>query len=113
MPTLDLPKNIIKTLATVLEQLHQVLPAPKQETDFSAFAFHWQDKQLKAIQNPKAMRLDDLKALNAKKQKFYKILNNFSKAFLPMIFYSLAHEALENHLLFAHCCQPTKIKVYV
>lgn len=73
MPTLDLPENIIKTLATVLEQLHQSLPLPKQETDFSAFAFHWQDKQLKAIENPKAMLLEDLKGIERQKSQ------NFAK----------------------------------
>ena len=81
MPTLDLPENIIKTLATVLEQLHQVLPAPKQETDFSAFAFHWQDKQLKAIQNPKAMRLDDLKGIERQKAKVLQNTEQFLKGF--------------------------------
>ena len=81
MPTLDLPENIIKTLATVLEQLHQVLPAPKQETDFSAFAFHWQDKQLKAIENPKAMLLEDLKGIERQKAKILQNTEQFLKGF--------------------------------
>ena len=81
MPTLDLPENIIKTLATVLEQLHQSLPLPKQETDFSAFAFHWQDKQLKAIENPKAMLLEDLKGIERQKAKILQNTEQFLKGF--------------------------------
>ncbi len=73
MASIDLPENIIKTLATVLEQLSQTLPEPKQEIDFSAPAFHWQDKQLKAIYQPKAMHLEDLKGIE---KQVSKILQN-------------------------------------
>ncbi len=73
MATLDLPDHLIKSLSVVLEQLHQMLPEPKQETDFSAPAFRWQDKQLKPIYQPKAMHLDDLKGIE---RQVNKILQN-------------------------------------
>lgn len=63
MATIDLPEHLIQRLTVVLEQLQQVLPEPKQETDFSAPAFKWQHKQLKAIPAPKIMLLDDLKGI--------------------------------------------------
>lgn len=69
MATLDLPENILGALATVLQQLQQVLPEPKQATDFSAPAFKWQNRQLKAIQQPKAVYLDDLKGIEKQKEK--------------------------------------------
>lgn len=73
MATLDLPDHLIKSLSVVLEQLHQMLPEPQQETDFSAPAFRWQDKQLKPIYQPKAMHLDDLKGIE---RQVNKILQN-------------------------------------
>ena len=53
MANLDLPDNILLSLSHVLQQLQQSLPALKQETDFSAIAFKWQDRQLIAIQQPR------------------------------------------------------------
>lgn len=41
MATIDLPDNLVQTLSLVLNQLQQVLPEPKQETDFTALAFRW------------------------------------------------------------------------
>lgn len=73
MATLDLPDHLIKSLSVVLEQLQQMLPEPKQETDFSAPAFRWQDKQLKPIYQPKMMHLDDLKGIE---RQVNKILQN-------------------------------------
>ncbi|MEJ2898027.1 ATP-binding protein [Acinetobacter sp. NS-4] len=69
MATIDLPDNILQALATVLQQLQQNLPELKQETNFSASAFKWQDKQLKAIQQPKKIYLDDLKGIEKQKEK--------------------------------------------
>ncbi|OTG60735.1 AAA family ATPase [Acinetobacter sp. ANC 3903] len=69
MATIDLPDNILQTLATVLQQLQQNLPELKQETNFSASAFKWQDKQLKAIQQPKKIYLEDLKGIEKQKEK--------------------------------------------
>ena len=73
MATIDLPNNIIEQLSTVLNQLQQVLPEPKQETDFDAIAFRWHEKQLKAIYDPKAMLLEDLKGIE---RQTAKILQN-------------------------------------
>ncbi len=69
MATIDLPDHILQALSAVLQQLQQNLPALKQETDFSASAFKWQDKQLKVIQQPKKMYLDDLKGIERQKEK--------------------------------------------
>ena len=69
MATIDLPEHILQALSTVLQQLQQNLPELKQETDFSASAYKWQDKQLKAIQQPKKMYLDDLKGIERQKEK--------------------------------------------
>lgn len=69
MATIDLPDHILQALSTVLQQLQQNLPELKQETDFSASAYKWQDKQLKAIQQPKKMYLDDLKGIERQKEK--------------------------------------------
>lgn len=52
MASLDLPDHLIHTLSQVLNQLHEVLPKIRQEPDFSAPAFKWQDKQLKPIFDP-------------------------------------------------------------
>ncbi|NNH01297.1 ATP-binding protein [Acinetobacter sp. ANC 5414] len=69
MATIDLPDHILQALSTVLQQLQQNLPELKQETDFSASAYKWQEKQLKAIQQPKKMYLDDLKGIERQKEK--------------------------------------------
>ena len=77
MATFDLPDNIIQKLSTVLDQLHQVLPETKKDTDFEAVAFRWHDKQLKAIYNPKAMHLDDLKGIERQKAKILQNTEQF------------------------------------
>ncbi|CAB1214206.1 ATP-binding protein [Acinetobacter bouvetii] len=69
MATIDLPDNILQVLSTVLHQLQQNLPELKQETNFEASAYKWQDKQLKAIQQPKKIDLDDLKGIERQKEK--------------------------------------------
>lgn len=69
MATIDLPEHILQAFSTVLQQLQQNLPELKQETDFSASAYKWQDKQLKAIKQPKKMYLDDLKGIERQKEK--------------------------------------------
>lgn len=69
MANLDLPDNILLSLSHVLQQLQQSLPALKQETDFSATAFKWQDQQLMAIQQPRKIDLDDLKGIEQQKEK--------------------------------------------
>lgn len=73
MATIELPDHLIQRLSIVLEQLHQVLPEAKQDTDFSAPAFKWQHKQLKAIPEPKIMLLDDLKGIE---RQLARILQN-------------------------------------
>jgi uncharacterized protein len=77
MATLDLPDNIIQKLSQVLDQLQQVLPETKQEPDFSAVAFRWHDQQLKAIYNPKAIHLDDLKGIERQKAKILQNTEQF------------------------------------
>ena len=69
MANLDLPDIILISLSHVLQQLQQSLPALKQETDFSAIAFKWQDRQLIAIQQPRKIDLDDLKGIEKQKEK--------------------------------------------
>lgn len=69
MATIDLPNNILQSLSTVLLQLQQSLPALQQAPDFSSTAYKWQDKQLKAIHQPKIMYLDDLKGIERQKEK--------------------------------------------
>lgn len=69
MASLDLPDHLIHTLSQVLNQLHEVLPKIRQEPDFSAPAFKWQDKQLKPIFEPKKFDLDDLKGIETQKKK--------------------------------------------
>ncbi|OTG66136.1 AAA family ATPase [Acinetobacter sp. ANC 4470] len=69
MATIDLPDHILQALSAVLQQLQQNLPELKQDTDFSASAYKWQDKQLKAIQQPKKIYLDDLKGIEKQKEK--------------------------------------------
>lgn len=77
MAAFDLPDHIIQRLSTVLDQLQQVLPETKQETDFSAPAFRWHDKQLKAIYQPKAMHLEDLKGIERQKAKILQNTEQF------------------------------------
>ncbi|WP_180124442.1 ATP-binding protein [Acinetobacter sp. YH12097] len=69
MATIDLPDNILQSLSTVLLKLQHSLPELKQAPDFSSIAFKWQDKQLKAIQQPKVMYLEDLKGIERQKEK--------------------------------------------
>ncbi|EXD67122.1 ATPase associated with various cellular activities family protein [Acinetobacter baumannii 58452] len=69
MATIDLPDNLVQTLSLVLNQLQQVLPEPKQETDFTAPAFRWENQQLKAIYTPKNIYLDYLKGIERQKEK--------------------------------------------
>lgn len=69
MATIDLPDNLVQTLSLVLNQLQQVLPEPKQETDFTAPAFRWENQQLKAIYTPKNIYLGDLKGIERQKEK--------------------------------------------
>ncbi|MEG0483082.1 MAG: ATP-binding protein [Acinetobacter sp.] len=77
MAAFDLPDNIIQKLSVVLDQLKQVLPETKQATDFSAPAFRWHDKQLKAIYQPTAMHLDDLKGIERQKAKILQNTEQF------------------------------------
>ncbi|WP_089605586.1 ATP-binding protein [Acinetobacter piscicola] len=77
MAAFDLPDNIIEKLSAVLDQLQQVLPETKQDTDFSAPAFRWHDKQLKAIYQPTAMHLDDLKGIERQKAKILQNTEQF------------------------------------
>ncbi|MFI8040689.1 AAA family ATPase, partial [Acinetobacter baumannii] len=51
MATIDLPDNLVQTLSLVLNQLQQVLPEPKQETDFTAPAFRWENQQQNRFSN--------------------------------------------------------------
>lgn len=69
MATLDLPDSILQTLENVLQQLQQNLPELRQPTDFSASAYKWQNQQLRAIQQPKKIYLDDLKGIERQKEK--------------------------------------------
>ncbi|EXS29539.1 ATPase associated with various cellular activities family protein [Acinetobacter sp. 742879] len=69
MATIDLPDNLVQTLSLVLNQLQQVLPEPRQETDFTAPAFRWENQQLNAIHAPKNIYLDDLKGIERQKEK--------------------------------------------
>lgn len=68
MATLDFPDDLLKSLTVVLGQLQQVLPPPLQAPDFSAPAFYWQEKQLKAIHQPKTFHLDDLMGIDRQKR---------------------------------------------
>ncbi|WP_445115762.1 ATP-binding protein [Acinetobacter sp. WZC-1] len=79
MATFDLPEHLIQSLTVVLEQLHQSLPAARQQTDFSAPAFKWQDKQLKSIYQPRAMQLDDLKGIERQKASILQNTEQFLK----------------------------------
>ncbi|WOE32548.1 MULTISPECIES: ATP-binding protein [unclassified Acinetobacter] len=81
MATLQLPDPIIDSLAAVLQQLQQSLPALKQNTDFSAIAYKWHNKQLIAIENPKKIYLDDLKGIERQKQKIIQNTEQFIHGF--------------------------------
>lgn len=81
MATLELPDHLLQRLSTVLEQLHQVLPEPKQAPDFSAPAFKWQDKQLKALHDPKIIELEDLKGIARQKEKLLQNTEQFLKGY--------------------------------
>ncbi|CAM4257481.1 ATP-binding protein [Acinetobacter pragensis] len=69
MPTIDLPDHILNSLSAVLLQLQQTLPEIKKLPDFSTAAYKWEDKQLKAIDQPKKMYLEDLKGIERQKDK--------------------------------------------
>ncbi len=69
MATIELPDTILQSLTQVLAQLQQTLPTLKQEPDFSAPAFKWQNKQLLPIFHPKKIELDDLKGIEHQKAK--------------------------------------------
>jgi len=77
MTNLTLPENIFQTLSTVLQQVQQFLPELKQQTDFSAPAYKWQDKQLKPIFEPKQIYLDDLKGIERQKEKIIQNTRQF------------------------------------
>ena len=79
MATLDLPEHLIQSLSVVLQQLQHALPELKQETDFSAPAFRWQNQQLKPIYQPKAIHLDDLRGIEKQKQKVIQNTRQFLK----------------------------------
>ena len=79
MATFELPDHLIERLSTVLEQLQNVLPEPKQSTDFSTPAFKWQNKQLKAIHQPKPILLEDLKGIERQMQKVLQNTEQFLK----------------------------------
>ncbi|MBF7694999.1 ATP-binding protein [Acinetobacter rathckeae] len=66
---LQIPDTIINTFSDVLKRLQQSLPELRQETDFSAPAYRWQNKQLVPIHNPKAIYLNDLKGIERQKEK--------------------------------------------
>ena len=69
MATIELPDTILQSITQVLAQLQQTLPTLKQEPDFSAPAFKWQNKQLLPIFHPKKIELDDLKGIERQKAK--------------------------------------------
>ena len=69
MATIELPDAILQSLSQVLSQLQQSLPALKQDPDFSAPAFKWQNQQLIPIYHPKKIELDDLKGIERQKVK--------------------------------------------
>lgn len=102
MASLDLPDHLIHTLSQVLNQLHEVLPKIRQEPDFSAPAFKWQDKQLKPIFDPKKFDLDDLKGIETQKKKLFRIPYSFYRVCQLTIFYLLDHAEQANQPLFEH-----------
>ena len=81
MATIQIPENIIDSLSLVLKQLQQTLPPLKFETDFSASAYKWQNKQLIPIHQPKKIYLDDLKGIERQKGKIIQNTLQFLKGF--------------------------------
>lgn len=73
MSSYEIPEHLINKISLVLDQLQHSLPPLKQEVDFSALAYKWQNKQLIAINKPKIIELDDLKGIETQK---HKILQN-------------------------------------
>ena len=69
MAKIDLPDHILNTLSTVLQQLQQSLPEVKIVPDFSAYAYKWQDGQLKPIHKLRVIQLADLKGIEKQKEK--------------------------------------------
>lgn len=69
MATIDLPENIINALSTVLLQLQQSLAPVKQPPNFSAYAYKWQNGELKQIHQLKTIQLSDLKGIERQKDK--------------------------------------------
>ncbi|MBF7684601.1 ATP-binding protein [Acinetobacter sp. B10A] len=66
---LQLPDTIINTLSDVLKRIQQTLPELRKDTDFSAISYHWKNKQLVPIHQPKMIALDDLKGIERQKEK--------------------------------------------
>ena len=81
MATLELPDHLLQRLSTVHEQLQHVLPELQQAPDFSAPAFKWQNKQLKALHDPKIIELDDLKGIERQKEKLLQNTEQFLKGY--------------------------------
>ena len=81
MATIELPDTILQSLTQVLAQLQQTLPTLKQEPDFSAPAFKWQNKQLIPIFHPKKIELDDLKGIERQKDKIIQNTLQFLNGF--------------------------------
>ena len=69
MAMIELPDHLLEKLNTVLTQLQYVLPAAPENPDFSAPAFRWQNKQLKAIYHPQRINLEDLKGIERQVEK--------------------------------------------
>jgi uncharacterized protein len=69
MATIDLPDNFINLLSDVLQRVQQTLPEAQHQPDFSAYAYKWQNKQLKPIVQAKKMYLEDLKGIARQKEK--------------------------------------------
>lgn len=81
MAIVELSDQLIQRLNVVLDQLQQVLPESKQETDFSAPAYKWQNKQLKALHEPKIIELEDLKGIERQKEKLLQNTEQFLKGY--------------------------------
>lgn len=81
MATIQLSDTMIESLTVILKQLQQSLPPLKSETDFSAIAYKWHNKQLLAIEQPKKIYLDDLKGIDRQKQKIIQNTLQFLNGF--------------------------------
>lgn len=81
MAIVELPDQLIQRLNVVLDQLQQTLPEAKQETDFSAPAYKWQNKQLIALHDPKIIELEDLKGIERQKEKLLQNTEQFLKGY--------------------------------